>query len=105
MIAECPLSMDRPIIGCREREVTQETDCINFQITDTGEWYWRTWLENAQTKDECLKKVDGRYGCQVEADEFHLSWHNETYCSCRGGYLHYAWEWTDGAVRGDGYHG
>ena len=45
---------------------------------------------------ECVNKEYGRYGCLFPGDYQHLSWHNDTYCECMGGFPTYAWEWEKG---------
>ena len=87
--------MEQPIIGCQEVEMTNEDSCKDFEIVG-NEWYWRNWLTPAMSEEECVNKKPGRYGCLLPGDYPHLSWHNDTYCRCVGGFPTYAWEWETG---------
>jgi hypothetical protein len=94
--------MLRPIIGCQHfhADISRPEDCLPFQITLTPEWIWSAWLEPATTREECQNKKDGRYGCLFPGNFKHLSWHNDTYCRCSGGFSAYAWDWEDGVWSG-----
>ena len=94
--AFCFDSMDRPGIGCREREVTSTGNCIPFEAVSGIEWWWRTWLVPALSKAECLNQDDARYGCQQPGTIKNLGWLDDEACDCEGGYNEYAWTWTEG---------
>ena len=91
----CHARMEEPIIGCKEIEFDDQETCKEFEIIN-GEWYWRRWLTPAMSEEECVNKEFGRYGCLLPGKYAHLSWHNETYCRCIGGFPTYAWEWETG---------
>ena len=91
----CHTRMEEPIIGCKEIEFPEQDQCKEFEVIN-GEWYWRTWLTPAMSEGECVNKELGRYGCLFPGDFQHLSWHNDTYCRCMGGFPTYAWEWETG---------
>ena len=50
----------------------------------------------AMSEEECVSKEFGRYGCLFPGEYPHLSWHNDTYCECMGGFPTFAWEWETG---------
>ena len=87
--------MEKPIIGCKETEIPTQELCKEFEVVN-GEWYWRRWLAPAMSKEACVNKELGRYGCLFPGEYQHLSWHNDTYCECMGGFPTYAWEWETG---------
>ncbi len=62
------------------------------------------WQDRAVTRDECLNKTYGRFGCRlpganqdVQNANFDVKWmYDETDCDCLGGIPEYVYTWTPG---------
>jgi len=79
--------------GCNNPNAN-EADCPSFEVitVEYDEWVWGVYLHPAKSKEECMVRTNGRYGCRLPTGERMWFW-NETECDCWGGDPDYLWRY------------
>ena len=88
--------MERTQVGCQDKSIASEAECTPYVTYPDGSAMWRTWINPAQSKEQCEATVVGRSGCRLIGLEDYLVWLDEDNCTCQGGVIEPAFEWYPG---------